>query len=87
MNRLAGDMPPSFDRVSKTKRNGAVVSDAAPTGDNASDPSPQRSPLRGSDLSDHYTEAFQEWVDSGEAAVWEAVAGDGIVPDSADADG
>lgn len=89
MNRLGSDMPRSFDRMSKTKGNRSVVSDTAPTGDttNASDPSPQRSPLRGSDLSDHYAEAFQEWADSGEAAVWEAVAGDGIEPDSADAAG
>ncbi|MCY4621574.1 MAG: ribbon-helix-helix domain-containing protein [bacterium] len=35
--------------------------------------------LRASHLEDDYAEAFQEWTDSGEAEVWETVAGDGLV--------
>ena len=36
--------------------------------------------LRASHLEDDYTEAFEEWIDSGEAEVWETVAGDGLTP-------
>lgn len=35
--------------------------------------------LRASQLEDDYTEAFQEWIDSGEAEVWETVVGDGLI--------
>jgi Arc/MetJ-type ribon-helix-helix transcriptional regulator len=34
--------------------------------------------LRAADLGHAYEEAWQEWSESGEAAVWEASAGDGI---------
>jgi len=34
--------------------------------------------LRESDLSDAYAQAFAEWNASGEADLWEPVAGDGL---------
>ena len=37
--------------------------------------------LRASQLEHDYTEAFQEWIDSGEAEVWETVVGDGLIPE------
>lgn len=37
--------------------------------------------LRASHLEDDYAEAFEEWIDSGEAEVWETVAGDGLTPE------
>lgn len=37
--------------------------------------------LRASHLENDYTEAFREWIDSGEAEVWETVAGDGLIPE------
>lgn len=36
--------------------------------------------LRASQIEDDYAEAFQEWIDSGEANVWETVVGDGLIP-------
>ena len=36
--------------------------------------------LRASQVEDDYAEAFQEWIDSGEAEVWETVVGDGLTP-------
>lgn len=36
--------------------------------------------LRASYLKDDYAEAFKEWIDSGEAEVWETVVGDGLIP-------
>ena len=83
---MAGSSPSSLDRTSKTKGTRSAVSDTLATDDttDAPDPLPQQFTVRSSDLSDHYAEAFQEWIDSGEAAVWEAVAGDGIEPDSTD---
>ena len=36
--------------------------------------------LRASHLEDDYAEAFEEWIESGEAEVWETVAGDGLTP-------
>lgn len=35
--------------------------------------------LRNASLGDQYEQAWDEWEESGEAEVWEAVAGDGIV--------
>lgn len=40
--------------------------------------------LRDDDLADQYQEAWDEWYDSGEAEVWESVAGDGIEDDGVD---
>ena len=34
--------------------------------------------LRGRGLAEEYAAAFEEWESSGEAQVWDAVAGDGI---------
>jgi Arc/MetJ-type ribon-helix-helix transcriptional regulator len=34
--------------------------------------------LRRRDLADDYEAATDEWADSGEAAVWDAVTGDGL---------
>ena len=34
--------------------------------------------LRASELGDDYADAWQEWSDSGDAEIWEAVAGDGL---------
>lgn len=34
--------------------------------------------LRAAELVDEYESAFRDWQDSGEADVWDAVAGDGI---------
>jgi len=39
--------------------------------------------LRDDVLREEYREAFQEWQDSGEAAAWEAVVGDGLGNDEA----
>jgi hypothetical protein len=39
--------------------------------------------LRRQNLRDQYVEAYRDWTDSGEAEVWEAVAGDGIEADDA----
>ncbi|MXZ67821.1 MAG: ribbon-helix-helix protein, CopG family [Acidimicrobiia bacterium] len=36
--------------------------------------------LRASHLENDYAEAFEEWIESGEAEVWETVAGDGLAP-------
>ena len=36
--------------------------------------------LRASQIEDDYAEAFQEWIDSGEANVSETVVGDGLIP-------
>ena len=33
------------------------------------------------EFEDDYAEAFQEWIDSGEAEVWETVVGDGLIPE------
>lgn len=35
--------------------------------------------LRASELEDDYAEAFQEWIDRGEAEVWEPAVGDGLM--------
>jgi hypothetical protein len=35
--------------------------------------------LRRRGLADEYTAAYDEWTASGEAALWEAVSGDGVV--------
>ena len=35
--------------------------------------------LRASQIEDDYAEAFQEWIDSGEANVSETVVGDGLI--------
>lgn len=35
--------------------------------------------LRAADLDDAYAEAWQEWSESGDAAVWDATAGDGLL--------
>lgn len=40
--------------------------------------------LRDEDLSDQYAAAYQEWEESGEAEVWDAVVGDGIEDDGVD---
>jgi metal-responsive CopG/Arc/MetJ family transcriptional regulator len=37
--------------------------------------------LRSSLLSDDYEEAYREWHESGEAALWEVTVGDGITAD------
>ncbi len=34
--------------------------------------------LRANELSDAYVDAWDEWVESGEAAVWESATGDGL---------
>lgn len=34
--------------------------------------------LRSSKLGDAYADAWQEWEDSGEAGIWDAVASDGL---------
>ena len=33
------------------------------------------------EFEDDYAEAFQEWIDGGEAEVWETVVGDGLIPE------
>lgn len=38
--------------------------------------------LRAAQLEAEYTEAFEEWDASGEAALWERTAGDGIVDET-----
>jgi metal-responsive CopG/Arc/MetJ family transcriptional regulator len=40
--------------------------------------------LREEDLVDQYAAAYQEWEESGEAEVWDAVAGDGLEDDGVD---
>jgi len=35
--------------------------------------------LRSLDLEDDYAQAWQEWAESGDAADWDALAGDGLV--------
>ena len=35
--------------------------------------------LRASQLEDDYAEAFQEWIDSGESAVWDVALADGLI--------
>lgn len=37
--------------------------------------------LQTSHLEDDYEEAFDEWIDSDEAEVWDTVAGDGLTPE------
>ena len=37
--------------------------------------------LRASHLEGDYEEASEEWIDCGEAEVWETVAGDGLTPE------
>ena len=39
--------------------------------------------LRVSQLGDQYEQAWKEWEESGEAAVWDAVVGDGLANDEA----
>jgi len=34
--------------------------------------------MRYQELTDSYTEAFDEWADSGEAALWDSTAADGL---------
>ncbi len=37
--------------------------------------------LRASELSQHYADAFTEWVQDGEEQVWDTVVGDGLAAD------
>lgn len=37
--------------------------------------------LRASELSQHYAQAFAEWIHEGEDKVWDAVVGDGLGED------
>jgi hypothetical protein len=37
--------------------------------------------LKQQDLQDQYKLAYEEWRDSGEEAIWEAVVGDGLEPE------
>jgi len=37
--------------------------------------------LRASELSQHYADAFAEWVQDGEDKVWDTVVGDGLGED------
>lgn len=36
--------------------------------------------LRAAELAHDYAAAFEEWIGSGESRIWDAVAGDGLLP-------
>ena len=38
--------------------------------------------LRTAELAHDYAAAFEEWISSGEGRIWDAVAGDGLLPAS-----
>lgn len=43
--------------------------------------------LRASELSQHYAQAFTEWVQDGEDKVWDTVVGDGLAAGGSTSDG